>query len=140
MPATLGKLSIVILDECIADSGPLHIWPDSHKLHLQHESMDNGLQVSQEDIDFDGGMDVLVSAGSILIFHVLLIHNSRPNVSGCPRRIMIYSHYPQQADMGIDIRNGPGRLRESPHEWEYVRQKQSGDFTDSFHAPNLVMT
>lgn len=35
---------------------------------------------------------------------------------------MIYSHYPKAANMGHDIRNGPNRLRESGHEWDYVRE------------------
>jgi len=130
--------SVVCMDDSTEDSGPLHVWPGSHKLHLDHESMDNGLQVIPGEIDFDGGIDVLVPAGSILIFHVLLIHNSRPNVSGRPRRLMIYSHFPKQANMGIDVRNGPGRLRESPYEWDYARRKAAGDFVDVFHAPQLV--
>ena len=39
---------------------------------------------------------------------------------------MIYSHYPKAADMGYDVRNGPGRLRESPYEMEYLRMKIAG--------------
>ena len=62
--------------------------------------MENGLQVKPGLIDFDGGVDILAPAGSVMIFHALLVHNSRPNTSGRPRRIMIYSHYPDRVDMG----------------------------------------
>ena len=58
-----------------------------------------------------------------MIFHSLLIHNSRSNTSGKPRRLMIYSHYPKAADLGHDVRNGPSRLQESPYEMEYFRMK-----------------
>jgi hypothetical protein len=64
-----------------------------------------------------------------------LIHNSRPNVSGKPRRLMIYSHFPAQAKMGFDVRNGPTRLRESAYEWAYQRMKDRGEFRDQFRAP-----
>ena len=115
--------------------GPFRVWPGSHKEHLEHEGMDNGLQVLPGLIDFDGGEDVLAPAGSVFIFHVLLVHNSMANTSGRPRRLMIYSHYPKQADKGFDVRNGPGRLRESPYEWEYQRKKDCGEFQDVFKAP-----
>jgi hypothetical protein len=88
-------------------------------------------------IDPDSGIDMLVPAGTVMIFSSLLIHNSRPNLSGKPRRLMIYSHYPKAADMGIDIRNGPGRLRESPYEWEYIRKRDRGEITDTFKAPRF---
>jgi hypothetical protein len=47
---------------------------------------------------------------------------------------MIYSHYPAAADMGIDVRNGPIRLRESPWEWEYRRQRDAGGYVDVFRV------
>ena len=69
-----------------------------------------------------------------MLFHSLLVHNSRPNVSGRPRRVMIYSHYPAGANMGHDVRNGPNRLREAPWEWEYIRTRPP---VGSFHAPQF---
>ena len=48
---------------------------------------------------------------------------------------MIYSHYPERANMGIDVRNGPTRLRESPYELAYLRAKVTGTFQDVFTAP-----
>ncbi|MEO2005526.1 MAG: phytanoyl-CoA dioxygenase family protein [Candidatus Poribacteria bacterium] len=130
--------SAVTVDECAADSGPLRVWPGSHLTHIEHESMDNGLQVLPGTLDFDGGVDILAPAGSVMLFHALLVHNSRPNVSGRPRRLMIFSHYPAAADMGADVRNGPTRLRESPYEWEYERRRARGDYVDTFAAPTYA--
>ena len=48
---------------------------------------------------------------------------------------MIYSHYPQTADMGIDVRNGPSRLHEAPYEWEYIRMRERGEAHVVFNAP-----
>ena len=72
-------------------------------------------------VDPNAGIDVIAPPGSVLLFHALLVHASLPNRSAKPRRLMIYSHYPKRADKGIDVRNGPTRLRESPHEFNYVR-------------------
>jgi ectoine hydroxylase-related dioxygenase (phytanoyl-CoA dioxygenase family) len=127
--------SAISMDACTPDSGPLRVWPGSHKVHLEHEKMPLGLQVKEGLIDFDGGQDVLCPAGSVMLFHTVLVHNSRANVSGKPRRLMIYSHYPEAANMGIDVRNGPTRLRESPYELAYLRAKYDGKFQDVFEAP-----
>jgi ectoine hydroxylase-related dioxygenase (phytanoyl-CoA dioxygenase family) len=128
--------SALFLDDCTADKGPLHIWPGSHERYLEHDRMENGMQVKQGLIDFDGGMDILAPAGSFAIFHVLVVHNSRPNASGRPRRLMIYSHYPESFSMAFDVRNGYFRLRESPWEREYLRMRERGDYRDRFTAPS----
>jgi len=96
--------SAITLDDCPAESGPIRIWPGTHKSHLEHESVDIGLQVQPGLVDFEGGEDLLLPAGSVAFFSSLLVHNSRPNISGKPRRMMIYSHYPASAKMGVDVR------------------------------------
>jgi ectoine hydroxylase-related dioxygenase (phytanoyl-CoA dioxygenase family) len=126
--------SAISMDDSTPDSGPLHVWPGSHREYLEHESMENGLQVKPELLDFNGGIDILAPAGSVMIFHALLVHNSRSNRSGRPRRIMIYSHYPDRVDMGQDVRNGPGRRREQPYEQQYREMVARGDFTPVFAA------
>jgi ectoine hydroxylase-related dioxygenase (phytanoyl-CoA dioxygenase family) len=126
--------SAITLDDCPAESGPIRIWPGTHKSHLEHESVDIGLQVQPGLVDFEGGEDLLLPAGSVAFFSSLLIHNSRPNISGKPRRMMIYSHYPASTKMGVDVRNGPTRLREAPYEWEYTRMKLRGEGRDVFSA------
>lgn len=128
--------SAISLDDCSEDSGPLHVWPGSHKQDLPHHQKEGGgLAVEPGLIDPDGGIDLLVPAGTVMLFSSMLIHNSRPNRSGKPRRLMIYSHYPQAANMGIDVRNGPTRLAESPYEWEYIRRRERGEVQDTFKAP-----
>ena len=129
--------SAITLDDCPAESGPIHIWPGSQKQHLEHESIDIGLQVKKDLLDFEGGEDLVLPAGSVAFFSSLLIHNSRPNTSGKPRRMMIYSHYPASAKMGVDVRNGPTRLREAPYEWEYTRMKLRGEENDVFRAETV---
>ncbi len=128
--------SALFLDACTEDNGPLHIWPGSHEKHLEHEEMENGWQVRRDLIDFDGGIDVIAPAGSFAIFHALAVHNSSPNRSGRPRRLMIYSHYPRTFDMPFDVRNGQIRLHESPWEREYLRMRERGDYIDRFSAPS----
>jgi len=130
--------SALLLDECTTDNGPLRIWPGSHKKHLEHERMENGLEINPELIDHSGGIDMLAPAGTFMIFHVLVVHNSRPNTSGRPRRLMIYSHYPESFEMPFDVRNSPTRLRESPWEREYMRAKERGDYQDTFQAPTYL--
>ena len=129
--------SAITLDDCPAEAGPIHIWPGTHKSHLEHESVDIGLQVQPGLVDFEGGEDLLLPAGSVAFFSSLLVHNSRPNISGKPRRMMIYSHYPASAKMGVDVRNGPTRLREAPYEWEYTRMKLRGEENDVFRAETV---
>jgi len=126
--------SAISMDDSPVDSGPLHVWPGSHREYLEHESMENGLQIKPELIDFGGGVDILAPAGSVMIFHALLAHSSRPNSSGRPRRIMIYSHYPARVDMGQDVRNGPTRRREQPFEQQYRDMVARGEFTPVFAA------
>lgn len=126
--------SAVSIDESTPENGPLHVWPGSHRTHLDHESIDNGLQVLPHLIDFGGGVDILAPPGSVMIFHTLLVHNSRPNATKEPRRIMIYSHYPGRVDMGHDVRNGPTRVRERPYEQQYRDMVERGEFAPVFKA------
>ena len=127
--------SAISLDDCGPESGPIRVWPGTHKTHLKHEQVDIGLEVPSDLVDHAGGEDILAPAGSVMIFSSLVVHNSRNNVSGKPRRMMIYSHYPKAANMGHDVRNGPGRLHESPYEMAYMRAKANGEFEDAFTAP-----
>jgi ectoine hydroxylase-related dioxygenase (phytanoyl-CoA dioxygenase family) len=127
--------SAISMDASTVQSGPLHVWPGSHREHLEHESMELGLRVKPGLIDISGGVDILAPAGSVMIFHALLVHDSRSNTSGRPRRIMIYSHYPARVDMGQDVRNGPTRRREQPFEQQYRDMAARGEFTPGFTAP-----
>jgi ectoine hydroxylase-related dioxygenase (phytanoyl-CoA dioxygenase family) len=127
--------SAISMDDSTVESGPLHVWPGSHREHLEHDSVSLGLQVKPGLIDYEGGVDILAPAGSVMIFHALLVHNARPNTSGRPRRIMIYSHYPDRVDMGHDVRNGPTRVREQPYEQKYREKVARKAYTPTFSAP-----
>lgn len=132
--------SAITIDEMSPDAGPIRVWPGTHQSYLEHEIHApfkdrpgfKELVVVPELIDRDAGVDLCAPAGSVLLFHTLLVHSSTANESGRPRRLMIYSHYPKKANKGTDVRNGPTRLRESPHELEYLRTKASGGYVDLF--------
>jgi len=130
--------SAISLDDCPPESGPIHVWPGTHHQHLEHQPVDIGLQVSPDAVDFAGGVDILAPAGSVMLFHALLIHNSRANASDRPRRIMIYSHYPDRVDMGHDVRNGPTRAREQPYEQQYREMLARGEYQPVFRAPVIA--
>jgi ectoine hydroxylase-related dioxygenase (phytanoyl-CoA dioxygenase family) len=125
----------ICLDDCTPDNGPLHVWPGSHTKDYEHEQTPFGRQVLPHLIDFDGGVDVLARAGSIIFFHAMLVHNSRANPGPGPRRLLIFSYALGDGTMRADIRNGPARLRESPFEWQYQRMLRSGEYRDRFQAP-----
>ena len=100
--------SAVTIDPCVPETGPLRVWPGSHARHLEHERLPSGdIQVRADLIDLQGGEEVLAPAGSVMLFHALLVHNSVANTSNLPRRLMIYSHFPQSAGISFDARNGP---------------------------------
>ena len=124
--------SAITIDECHAGNGTIRVFPGTHHKHIDHDRVRNGLEVPDGSVDLSSGVFLDAPAGSVMFFHAKLVHTSEPNPTTGPRRVMIYSHYPKEADMGIDIRNGPNRLRESPWEWEYRRRKEAGDFTDQF--------
>lgn len=125
--------TMVVMDDCTVDNGPLVLWAGSHRQHLEHTSgINRDLTVGPGLLDPDAGVDLLAPAGSVVFFHSLLIHSSRPNQTDQPRRLMIYSHYPAREDHGVDVRNGPTRLRESPWEREYLRRRVAGEIEDRF--------
>jgi ectoine hydroxylase-related dioxygenase (phytanoyl-CoA dioxygenase family) len=128
--------SALLMDAFTPDNGPLWMWPGSHHTHLEHGKVENGLEVLPELIDHDGGIPLIAPAGSFLIFSSLVVHNSCPNLSGKPRRVMIYSHYPKAANMPPDVRNNWARLHEAPYERDYLRLKAQGTITDPFSLPH----
>lgn len=124
--------SAITLDDCHPGNGTIRVFPGTHHHHIAHDRVRNGLEVTQGSVDLSSGVFLDAPAGSVMFFHAKLVHTSEPNPTDNPRRVMIYSHYPEKAEMGIDIRNGPNRLRESPWEWEYRRCKEAGKFVDQF--------
>ena len=122
----------VSFDDCSNVNGTIHVFPGTHHNHIEHDRVRNGLEVRPGSVQPKESVPLDLPPGSICYFHSKLIHTSQANETDSPRRIMIFSHYPEAADMGIDVRNGPNRLRESPWEWEYQRRKHAGLYTDQF--------
>ena len=128
--------SAITFDDCHEGNGSIKVFPGSHHEHIDHLRVRNGLEVPEGTVSLQDAMTLVAPAGSVMFFHSKLIHTSQPNGTNQPRRIMIYSHYPESANMGIDIRNGPNRLRESPWEWEYQRAQAEGAAQAEFSLTN----
>lgn len=126
--------SALTIDACSEANGTIQVFPGSHRRHVEHLRVRNGLEVPPGTVDMADAVPIIVPAGSVMFFHSRLIHTSMPNDSGAPRRLMIFSHFPKAANIGFDIRNGPNRLNESPWEWRYQRLKADGKFVDRFGA------
>lgn len=107
--------SAIALDDC-AGKGPIRVIPGSHRIDAPMAE-DDGDQWGQSGVVADGFMadeprtDIDATAGSVMLFHAKLLHDSEPNESGEPRRLMIYSHYPlgHDPDGDPDRRNRPIR-------------------------------
>ena len=132
--------SAITIDDCHEGNGSIKVFPGSHQEHIEHSRVRNGLEVPKGSVSTDDAKTLVAPAGSVMFFHSKLIHTSKPNNTNQPRRIMIYSHYPESANMGIDIRNGPNRLRESPWEWEYQRACVAGATQAEFSLDDGVTT
>ena len=114
----------IAIDDCIPENGPLHIWPCSHKKHLNHEKTELGLQVKNGLIDNKVGIDLILPAGSMVFFSSLLLHSSRSNQTKKPRRMILFSYHPKSSDLFFDIRNRRVRYEESPYEMSFMKMKE----------------
>ena len=134
--------SAVAIDDLTASNGTMRLWPGTNDEFIEHERTDNGLEVPPEHVDEDDAELIEAPAGSLIVFDSLVWHDSSPNETDGPRRLLIYSHYPAGAgqERGIveDQRNAPTRRRESPYEWQYQRRKDAGTFEDRFEAPDAA--
>jgi ectoine hydroxylase-related dioxygenase (phytanoyl-CoA dioxygenase family) len=128
--------SAVVIDDC-AGRGPLRVIPGSHLIDapLVDDDPDSGSGVVADGFFAPGDLVPLdAPAGSVLLFHAKLVHDSEPNRSGLPRRVMIYSHYPRSHDPAADPdrRNGPVREYSRAFEDEYREMVRSGAFDPPF--------
>ena len=124
--------SAIALDDCGPHNGTIEVFPGTHRCHIEHLRVRNGLEVPPGSVEAATATPIVAGAGAVMFFHSRLVHTSGPNRSGAPRRLMIFSHFPEAAGLGFDIRNGPIRLRESPWEWRYQRQRDGGEYVDAF--------
>lgn len=134
----------IAIDACRPDSGPLKVWPGTHKRHVEHDRVIVGdgyrsYQVPAGYVDPAAGVDLVTPWGSLILFHGLLLHSSAPNISGRPRRLMIFSYCPRGSGPAADARNGPTRRAESVYEARYRELKERGELSDRFQAPGAVV-
>lgn len=128
--------SAVAIDEC-AERGPLRVIPGSHLVDapLVDESAESGSGVVVDGYFSSADLVPLdAPAGSVMLFHAKLVHDSEPNQSGLARRVMIYSHYPRSHDPEADPdrRNGSLRTYSCEFEARYRSMVGSGDFAPPF--------
>lgn len=133
--------SAIALDDLSEENGTMRLWPGTNGEFIEHERTDNGLEVPPEHVDESEAELLEVPAGSLVLFDSVVWHDSSPNNTDEPRRLMIYSHYPgsigQERGIVEDQRNSPARRRESPYEWRYQERKDQGSFEDRFEAPEI---
>jgi len=122
--------SAVAIDGC-AGRGPLRVIPGSHLVDapMADDDPESGSGVVVDGFfSIDDLVPLDVPAGSVMLFHAKLVHDSEPNRSGQPRRVMIYSHYPRSHDPDADPdrRNGPIRAYSREFEQRYRDLVDSG--------------
>lgn len=130
--------SAICLDACTPENGPLRIIPGTHTRDwpMKHPDAGSGNgEVADGLFAEDERVDALAPAGSVLLFHSMLLHDSKPNTTDRPRRLMIYSHYPASARMPEDVRNRAGREAGQRVESAYREMVAHGEFKDVFEAP-----
>lgn len=117
--------SAVTIDDCTTEKGPLVMARGSHTTDWPTAQdwppyLRDGL-FADEDL-----VELVVPAGSVVIFHSCLAHSSRPNRTNEPRRLMIYSHYPSTHVVAPDARNRTLREAGQAHEARYVDALAAG--------------
>jgi Phytanoyl-CoA dioxygenase (PhyH) len=121
--------SAVALDDCDG-RGPIRVLPGSHLLDVELADPSSGSGVIARGAvgPHPELVPLNMSAGSVVFFHSMLVHDSEPNRSTEPRRMMIYSHYPRshQTNDDPDRRNRPARDKAAPMEADYRGMIASG--------------
>lgn len=129
--------SAVALDDC-AGRGPIRVIPGSHLLDvaLADPSSASGVVATGQFEAETAVVPLELAAGSVVIFHSKLVHDSEANSSGRPRRLMIYSHHPRShdADLDADRRNRPTRQAAAVMEAEYRRLEAVVAVSPAFRA------
>lgn len=126
--------SAIAIDDC-AGRGPIKVIPGTHTLDPPLKNPDPAAgdgEVIEGLYDPDDRVVIDAEAGSVMLFHAKLLHDSEPNTSGQPRRMMIYSHYPASHGGDPDRRNRGTRQRAQLMEQAYADLAAAGTYTDQF--------
>lgn len=100
-PPRLVTVSIAI-DDANTTNSCFKVVPGSHKWGLKMEEstpvdsrLVSGLEVRKllDGVDLSGQIEVPLSAGSILLFHSLVMHGSNPNTSPFSRNTALYAYF-----------------------------------------------
>jgi len=96
IPHTNGSLAIVsiLIDDCMAHSGPLQLIPGSHRgpLHPHHQ---DGVFVGAIDpalLDLSTARPVTGPAGTTTVHHPMTVHGSGFNLGQGPRRVLFLEY------------------------------------------------
>jgi ectoine hydroxylase-related dioxygenase (phytanoyl-CoA dioxygenase family) len=137
--APTAVIAAVVMDDCPVETGPLRVWPGTHAEPIAHETVMTGtyqsLRVPAARINSLDAVDLTVSAGSLILFHALLVHSSGPNRTQWPRRLPLFIYCPSSTTLPHDIRNGPTRAAEALYERKYQALLEQERFTDRFRLP-----
>lgn len=99
--------SAVALDDC-ERRGPLRVIPGSHRLDMPLRDPSGNGVVADGAFQSADLVPINLRAGSLLLFHTKLVHDSPPNRSQLPRRMMVYAHCPtSQEPRQIDLQADP---------------------------------
>ena len=129
--------SAIAIDDC-AGRGPIRVYPGSHLLDppmVNPDRTSGDGRVFPETFADAERVSIDAEAGSVMLFHAKLVHDSEPNQSGLPRRMMIYSHYPASHGGDPDRRNGGMRVHARAFEDSYREMVLAGTFRDRFSPP-----
>lgn len=118
--------SAIALDDCTAENGPLRFVPGSH--HRQDWPIRDTWppDLASGVINDSDAEPLICAAGTVVIFHSRVVHASSPNRTKSPRRLLIYSHFPETSQMPPDARNAPLREAGRAHERSYANALASG--------------
>lgn len=139
--------SVVFIDACRCDNGPLQLWSGTHTQQFEHVSKSHGgISIPPDRLSQDKKVRILGPAGSVLFFDSRIVHSSEPNTTDGPRRLAIYRHSPAE-NVAAEVMNGSARVAadaeypfesiESAFENEYRRLKRQNEYRDKFKAPDV---
>lgn len=117
--------SAISIDETTEDNGPICVVPGSH---CREYPLREGWPplIADGAVREEDSIPLLAPAGSLFIFHSALVHASSQNRTAYPRRIMIFSHYPETHPAEYDKRNRPLRVAGQAAEDRYEELVYSG--------------
>lgn len=117
--------SAITIDETTLDNGPIRVVPCSHRREWPVREGWPPL-VAQGAVRDEDSVPLLAPAGSIFIFHSCLVHASSANTTNKPRRVIIFSHYPETHVVEFDKRNRELRKAGQAAEDRYEELVYSG--------------